>query len=192
MKPLITLLLFAAGITLSLSFTPAVAPTWTQQELDAANTAKNVSYMDSTEQQIVMYCNLARLYPKRFAAIEVQDQYGGSEAESLLKDLKTIEPRTALLPDSGLTESATCFQLEQSKNGDTGHDRKKCSEGDYLGENCSYGMGTPRSVVMQLMIDEGIPSHGHRWNILDPRFSSIGVAFGNHKKYNKSAVIDFR
>lgn len=191
MKPLIPFLICSVFL-LSASFVADDKPAWTQAELDAANTAKNVSYIDSTGKEIIRYVNLARMYPKRFAAIEVQDQYGGADAASLLKDLKTIEPRTALQPDSALTISATCFQQEQDRNGETGHVRKKCAEGDYLGENCSYGMSTPRSIVMQLLIDEGISSHGHRWNILDPRFSRIGVAFGHHKKYNTSAVLDFR
>lgn len=178
-------------LILSTSFISPQTVTWTPSELNSANTAKNVTYMDSVEKEIVMYCNLARMYPKRFTIIEVDGHYYGEDATSLSKELRSINVRTALLPDSVLASSASCFQQEQEKSGATGHKREKCSENFYA-ENCSYGRSNAKSVVMQLLLDEGIPSHGHRWNILGTEYTKIGVAFGEHKKFLNCAVLDFK
>ena len=106
-------------------------------------------------------------------------------------DLKNSKPATALLPDSLLTDMATCFQLELAASGNTGHDRKKCTE-DYLAENCSFGKAGAKDIVLQLLIGEGVASLGHRKNILNPAYSKLGVAYGVHKKYRQCAVMDFR
>lgn len=174
---------------------------WTAQELAAANTAKNITYMDSLECDIIMYCNLARMYPAKFSRLEVADYIGSIEQpeqyknsankRTLMNDLAHGKATTALLPDSALTLMAECFQLELAASGNTGHDRKHCTE-DYMAENCSFGKFRAKDIVMQLLIDDGVASLGHRKNILNPKYSQLGVAFGDHKKYKKCTVMDFR
>jgi uncharacterized protein YkwD len=196
-----SLFLCALLLALCSAFTGDQAQVWTAEELAAANTAKNARYLDSTEQAIVMYCNLARMYPKKFSAIEVSnyvgtieqpDQYRNSQnRRSLMADLQHMTPVAALQPDSLLTEMATCFQLELAASGNTGHKRIRCTE-DYLAENCSFGKYRAKDIVLQLLIDEGVASLGHRKNILNAGYSALGVAFGDHKKYRKCTVMDFR
>lgn len=199
MKPLFAFLLFISS-TLLLSFTQQTEA-WTSQELSAASTARNSTCLDSTERDLIMYCNLARMYPAKFSKLEVQNYVGSIEQpeqyrnsankRSLVNDLSHGKPVTALQPDSALTLMAECFQLELAASGNTGHDRKKCSE-DYVAENCSFGKSTAKDIVLQLLIDEGVASLGHRKNILNAEYTRLGVAFGDHKKYRKCAVMDFR
>ena len=60
-----------------------------------------------------------------------------------------------------------------------------------MGENCSYGYNDSESIVMSLLIDEGVASLGHRKNILSKDFKRVGVAIGKHPTYKYCAVMDF-
>ncbi len=199
MKQLAAFFIVAIALT-SFAFTQETSA-WTAEELDAANTAQNSTFLDSTERDIILYCNLARMYPAKFSKLEVQNYIGtleqpeqyknSSNKRSLMNDLTHGKATTALQPDSALTLMAECFQLELAASGNTGHDRRKCTE-DYLAENCSFGKYRAKDIVLQLLIDEGIASLGHRKNILNPNYSKLGVAFGEHKKYKKCCVMDLR
>ena len=44
---------------------------------------------------------------------------------------------------------------------------------------------------MQLIIDDGVASRGHRTNIYNPDFKTVGIAIGDHKVYGNMCVMDF-
>jgi len=44
---------------------------------------------------------------------------------------------------------------------------------------------------MSLVIDDGVPSRGHRNNIFNIDFNLVGSALSKHKVYNWCCVIDF-
>ena len=58
------------------------------------------------------------------------------------------------------------------------------------GENISYGCKAARGIVMQLIIDDGVPSRGHRKNIYN-RWGVAGVAVGPHKQYGTMCTQNF-
>ncbi len=60
-----------------------------------------------------------------------------------------------------------------------------------IGENISYGPDDGREVVLQLIIDDGVPDRGHRANIFSPGFRLAGVVCGPHPKFRTICVIDF-
>ena len=59
----------------------------------------------------------------------------------------------------------------------------------YGGECCQYGTDNALGVVMQLLIDEGIESLGHR-KILMGDYTLIGVAMRPHIAYRVNTVLD--
>jgi uncharacterized protein YkwD len=59
------------------------------------------------------------------------------------------------------------------------------------GENINYGNANAKKIVTTLLIDDGVPSRGHRRNILNDTFRYVGVAFGEHRVYRHMCVIDF-
>ncbi|GHV77374.1 hypothetical protein AGMMS49942_21950 [Spirochaetia bacterium] len=60
-----------------------------------------------------------------------------------------------------------------------------------LGENIDYGPSSGRDIVVDLLIDDGIPDRGHRDNIMLPGFTQAGVSIGTHARYGIICVIDY-
>lgn len=90
------------------------------------------------------------------------------------------------------------FAKDMGKHGKMGHTNSKrqsfgnrTSSFGYLGENCSYGYNKALDIVFQLMLDEGVPSLGHRKNILNLNYHIIVVSIHKHKKWDWNCVVDF-
>jgi uncharacterized protein YkwD len=176
------------------------AQTWTSAQLDKANTAKNSTYLTPVEKETILYINLCRLYPKDFLTYEVKNYYGTEKygdyvrnstyRESLMKLLSTMQPVNALYFDLESYTGAKCFAKEQGEAGTIGHSRKSC-KADYDAECCSYGMETGRDIAMQLLIDDDVPSLGHRIICLDNDYRKVGVSVQPHKIYDVVAVLNF-
>jgi uncharacterized protein YkwD len=91
---------------------------------------------------------------------------------------------------------------EQQKTGSVGHISRKGSTPQKriekygvwnicASEDISYGSMDARQIVASLLIDDGVPTRGHRENILNPCTKFAGVAEGNHRKYRVMCVIDY-
>ena len=59
------------------------------------------------------------------------------------------------------------------------------------GENIAYGTVGGRAIVLQLIIDDGVASRGHRRNIFSTNFGTVGSATSTHKTYRTETVIDY-
>ncbi len=57
-----------------------------------------------------------------------------------------------------------------------------------LGENIAYGPADGREVVLQLVVDDGVASRGHRDNLLKAEYNVSGVGCGYHSKYTTMCV----
>lgn len=68
---------------------------------------------------------------------------------------------------------------------------KHCSWGITIGENIGYGYDTAEDIVLQLIVDDGVPGRGHRINIMKPEFEFIGVGFGPHTAMRTICTMDF-
>lgn len=178
----------------------ATSENWTIAQLDSANTAKQITSLSQVEKDAIMFINLARLYPKQFADIELKG-YNGTidygdiyanceEKKSLDRHLRSERAVQVLRFDPVLQEDAVCFAKESGEKGIVGHDRKACPKGKYA-ECCSYGMQSGKDIAMQWLIDKDVPSLGHRKNCLDPRFTKVGLSVYSHKKWKYCAVAEF-
>lgn len=175
-----------------------------KKTLEAANTAKSVSYLVDDEKKLIFYGNLARLNPALFLEKIVIPYTQNDESEyvtSLKDDLKKMLPIHPHIPYKPLAEAAKFHAEDMGKTGEIGHtstdgtsfgDRlKRYVKMSGMAENCSYGKEKPIDILMQLLIDDGVPNKGHRVSILSPKYFSIGVSIKAHQRYGINAVQDF-
>ena len=52
-------------------------------------------------------------------------------------------------------------------------------------------MTVAEDVVLQLFVDDGVPSRGHRTNIMKPEFKFMGSNSGGHAKYGSMTAIGY-
>ena len=49
-----------------------------------------------------------------------------------------------------------------------------------ISENISYGSSTAMDVMLALMVDDNVPSRGHRHGIMNPDVGVVGLWTGPH------------
>ncbi|NWJ42375.1 MAG: CAP domain-containing protein [Geothrix sp.] len=60
-----------------------------------------------------------------------------------------------------------------------------------VAENISTGEPEARQVVIQLLVDDGVPSRGHRHNLFNPDLHQAGAGSAPHRDYRVVTVIDY-
>ena len=135
-------------------------------------------------------------------SIRMQTVEGTKAVDEAIRALSRQKPLPALSWSEGLAAAAKELADEQSQSGDTGH-TGRLSHGMQerierhgrwersIAENIGYGPSDARMMVMQLIIDDGVPGRGHRKNTFSSAFDTAGVACGSHPQYRSMCVIDF-
>jgi len=188
---------------------------------DGADATSPSPYLSALEAEVVAEMNLARTQPRRYAEFLVErrryyrgdrferpgetaiiTQEGVGAVDEAMNFLRRVKPVGALRPSRGMSRAAKDHVRDQGTSGGTGHQGSDGSRmwdrvnrygrwSGKLGENISYGRSDARDVVVQLMVDDGIRSRGHRRNIFDAQFRVVGVACGQHPEYRSMCVMTF-
>ena len=173
---------------------------WTRKEWRSANTCRFAFYMGRQIKQSIRFMNLSRMYGKKFSEIYLDSlKEKDSYVLSLIKTLKTQNQKESLRPSPNLWMAAKVHSYISGIAGSSGHQGynlrfaifQPFSFGNKTGENCDYGARKGLEIAMDLLIDQGVPSLGHRKNILDPDFARIGGSRFLHTKYGWNAVFDY-
>ncbi len=193
-----------------LSFQRSAAPSplaaysseWNNPKYNACNTAAKSAFLTQAEKDVIYVLNLARMYPALFLETVIK-QYpeksdngyiaNSSYYKSLVDTFKTLQAGNLLTPDLACFTSAKCHAVQAGKDGYVGHERSKACKQvtNFSGECCDYGNSEALEIVMHLLIDEDVPSLGHREICLDA-YKKLGISIQPHKAYGYNAVLDFK
>jgi len=126
--------------------------------------------------------------------MNIRTQEGVKAVDEAIEFLKKVKPIGPLTLSPGLGKAAADHVQDLGRTGATGHQGTDKSQprdrieryGQFqktCGENLAFGSDDPRDIVMQLIVDDGVPDRGHRTNIFNPDFKTVGIATGPHPQY---------
>ncbi|MDD2964228.1 MAG: CAP domain-containing protein [Bacteroidales bacterium] len=127
---------------------------------------------------------------------------GASAIKECIGVMKSTLPMKVLVASEGMSKAARdhvrdmdrrVFVAHKGSDGSDPYERmnRYGKWGGFAAENISAGIATAREIVMQLLVDDGVASRGHRDNILDPALKRVGVALAPHEEWGWSATMDF-
>ena len=132
----------------------------------------------------------------------LRTEEGAPAVQEAIDALRAAQPANPLEWSVGLARAASDHVRDQGPLGGTEHvgtdgsdpARRMERYGQWRGavaENIAYGENPAREVVLQLLIDDGVPARGHREALLDPEWGVAGVACGRHRDYGQMCVMDY-
>ena len=165
----------------------------------------------SLDSDVLYELNLARTQPQAYArslqeAARLTRASGAYDDPAAYAEAVDFLMRQPALPplgaDPSLAGAALAHTDYQGHQGGFGHEgpggetlgQRLHRHGAFamlMAEDISYGYASPREVVLQLIVDSGVPGRGHRKNIFNPAFREAGVACGPHRVYGAMCVVDF-
>ncbi len=172
-----------------------------------------VAELNLARTQPQKYAKLVEEFRRRFndkdkriyvnsAGQRIKTKEGLPAVDEAIALLRKQEPVPELTLSKGLSLAALDHVKDIGPAGITGHDGTDKSKpaqrmarhgkvNRMSGENISFGPSKARDIVMQLIIDDGVPNRGHRANIYKREFKTVGIAIGPHKTYRTMCVMDF-
>jgi ribosomal protein S18 acetylase RimI-like enzyme len=200
---LFLLLFLVAAPRSPLHAQPGPYSEWDTVVLVKANTGAGIDYLSDDEKRVILLTNLARTNGPLFAEtflkryLEMTETPPNNYTMSLVDELMTVKDLPLLIPEKDLYIVARSHAIESGKSGQAGHKgfsrryKPMLEKYNTVGENCDYGNHSPLQVVMRLLIDEDISDLGHRHNMLDESYNSVGVSIKPHKEYDYNCVMSF-
>lgn len=141
---------------------------------------------------LAAYRDYMRTRSKNLAALDA----AVAEATTRLSSEKALP---VLNMQGGLWMAAKDHAADIDKNGVVGHTGtdnstptqrvKKYASLTSIGEVVTYGFSTADLILASFIVDQDTPGRGHRENLLNEKFTMVGIAIANHKKYGTTCVI---
>jgi len=125
---------------------------------------------------------------------------GWNAVDDAIKFLNAVKPLPPLIPSHGLSQAALTHVKDQETTGGIGHkggdsmmieDRVKPFgrwEGA-IGENITYGNESARERLLTWLIDDGVPSRGHRRRLMSSDYQVVGISCGTHPQFKAMCVL---
>ena len=132
----------------------------------------------------------------------IQTFEGTSAVDEAVNFLRAAKPLPPLDVARGMSLAARDHVKDLSTNGISGHRGSDGSTpndrvdryGEWqsaIGEAIVYKWTTARDAVIGMIVDDGVPSRGHRNSIFDAKYSIAGIAVGAPSAFGTMAVITY-
>ncbi|GAA0870811.1 CAP domain-containing protein [Brevundimonas basaltis] len=138
---------------------------------------------------------------ERPGEIALVTREGPEAVDEAIAFLETQTPRPALRGSPGLDRAAAEHADEQSRTGQVAHagadgsspsDRmRRQGRWSATGEAIAYGSDRAEDVILQLIVDDGVPDRGHRTILFNPVYTLVGAACAPHPVWRSVCVLDF-
>ncbi len=153
---------------------------------DGGGGDNNPSPLTAEEQAAFDYTNFARTDPQGFATQYLYDLHQSGSDNGAYDDLMARDPVPALQLSPGLLAAARAHSRDLNENckvlqhdscdGTSWSDRIwSYYDGGTIAENAAMGFSTGLSVVIAWIVDSGVPSLGHRVNLLNGTYTQVGI-----------------
>lgn len=128
---------------------------------------------------------------------------GVSALDEAIAVLRGSQPLDALVFSPGMTSGASDHATDLGSKGITGHYGSDGSDPftrinrygkwrNSASENISYGQATIAEWhLINLLVDDNVPSRGHRQALLDPNYSAMGAACQEHPSFRIVCVMNY-
>ncbi|HJV21126.1 MAG TPA: CAP domain-containing protein [Holophagaceae bacterium] len=134
--------------------------------------------------------------------VPLRTQEGVAALDEAIAFLEGSASAGPLRFNEGLWRAARELALDQARTGGVGHVGSQGSRlrerldrqgtlSSSAGECISYGPEDPRMIVLQLLIDDGVPDRGHRRTLFNPELHQAGAALAPHAQWGQVCVVDF-
>jgi Ca2+-binding EF-hand superfamily protein len=135
-------------------------------------------------------------------SIPIETEEGPANIEDCIRQLKATRPLPAIKWSGVLAQAAQAHVDDIGPSGQMSHTGTDGSDpgerierfGQWdgtIGENIDYGDTNAEDIVVNLLIDDGVQTRGHRTNILKSEHLFAGVAYGDHADMEHVCVIVF-
>lgn len=136
------------------------------------------------------------------AEMVIETNEGLKAVDEAIRYLRKAKPIAPLTLETGMSKAAADHVADMARKNHTEHQGSDGSEPDTrvsrygtwgvtISENLMFGPSKARDIVLDLIVDDGVPDRGHRTNIFDPQAKVVGIAFGKHPDYGWATVMDF-
>ncbi|NJC40760.1 uncharacterized protein YkwD [Brevundimonas alba] len=126
---------------------------------------------------------------------------GTAAVDEAIAFLEAQAPLPALRGNPGLDQAAGEHATDQALSGAVAHtgadgsspaDRmRRRGRWSATGEAIAYGPDRAEDVILQLIVDDGVPDRGHRRILFNPVYGLVGSACAPHRVWRRVCVLDF-
>lgn len=133
--------------------------------------------------------------------IPIVTREGVAAVDEAIAFLEAQPSLPAVARSQPLDRAAAGHAADQARSGRTGHGGEdglsphermvRFGRWAATAEAIAYGPDTAEAMVVQLIVDDGVPDRGHRRILFNPAYTLIGVGCGPHPEWRRMCVLDF-